>query len=113
MLLCLDLGPNREEDVRKALTELSSVEGLSSYAAARFWPKDPDSLIGSIHIQLTPSASSHDPSRTSEVDTFQHYHHVERVTKRVDQVLRRAIKGLSDLSIQVEGSEGMQKCCLT
>jgi len=102
MLLCLDLGPNREEEVRKALTELSSVEGVASYAAARFWPKDPDSLVGSIHVQLLPSPSSHDPTRsTNEVQSHQHYHNIEKVTKRVDQVLRRAIRGLTELSIQV------------
>jgi len=102
MLLCLDLGPDREEDVRKALTELSSVEGVSSYAAARFWPKDPDSLVGSIHVQLLPGPSSHDPTRsTSDTLAHQHYHNIEKVKKRVDQVLRKAIRGLTELSIQV------------
>lgn len=111
MLLCLDLGSDREEEVRKALSELSSIEGLSSCAAPRFWPMDPDSLVGSIHVQLAPSPSSHDPNRPH---TPNHYHNVERVKARVDAVLRKSIHGLTELDIQVEGAEGLSNChCLT
>jgi zinc transporter 5/7 len=111
MLLCLDLGPNREEEVRKALSELSTIEGLSSCAAPRFWPMDPDTLVGSIHIQLTPSPSSHDPSRPHAPN---HYHNVDRVVARVDAALRKSIPGLGTLDIQVEGADGLASChCLT
>ena len=108
MLLCLDLGPIEKKTRAKNWPDSPP----SQYFLTALQLGSPVSLKGSIHIQLSRSASSHDPSKTSEIDTFQHYH-VERVTKRVDQLLRKAIKGLSDLSIQVEGSEGMQKCCLT
>lgn len=115
MLLCLDLGNSREEEVRKALAELNSVEGLSSFAAPRFWPKDPETMVGSIHIQLSPSPSSHDPSHTgAQTPANNHYHNIDRVVARVDMTLRRAIKGLTELSIQVEGSEGYSNCfCMT
>ncbi|QRV88742.1 cation efflux family protein [Ceratobasidium sp. AG-Ba] len=60
-VLSLDVG-DRETTIRQALIELSSVEGLASYTAPRFWPKDGESMAGSIHIQLAPSASSYDPA---------------------------------------------------
>lgn len=103
-LLCLDLGEDRERDVRSALAKLSSVEGLSSYSAAKFWPKDPETVIGSIHIQLSPSPS-HDHHHAHG-----HYANIERVIKRVEGVLKGGIQGLIDLSIQVEPSEGSDTC---
>lgn len=98
--------------------QLSSVEGLSSYAAPRFWPKDPGTIVGSIHIQLAPSPSSHDPSRPHEhdhrPDHHQHYAKVDRVVARVESVLRKAIDGLGELTVQVEGTDGLKNCfCLT
>jgi len=99
-LLALDLG-ERETNLRKSLTELPRIEGLASYTSPRFWPKDSESVIGSIHIQLAPSLSSHDP-------TIQHsrrhptYANVDRVVERVDKLLRSRIPGLEELTIQVE-----------
>lgn len=59
-------------------------------------------MIGSIHIQLAPSPSSHDPSRPHEPNLHSnHYVSVDKVVKRVDAVLRKTISGLADLTIQV------------
>jgi len=103
-VLCLELDDEREASVRKALADLPSVEGVSSYSCPRFWPKDPSSIVGSIHIQLVPAPSSHDPSRPHESD---HHHdsyvNIDRVVARVETALRRDIPALVELSVQVEG----------
>jgi solute carrier family 30 (zinc transporter), member 5/7 len=81
--------------------QLSSVQGLASFTAPRFWPKDASTLVGSIHIQLEPSASSfdlggpHSNQRTT-------YTRLDRVVERVDTLLKEKIPGLEELTIQVE-----------
>lgn len=107
-VLSLDVG-ERETSIRQALIELSNVDGLASYSAPRFWPKDGESLVGSIHIQLAPSASSYDPAGAHRA---QHttYVNAERVVDRVEQLLRARIHGLDGLSIQVEGSRDQPWC---
>lgn len=117
-LLCLDLGAHRELDVRSALAKLSAIEGLSSYTAARFWPKDPETVVGSIHVQLAP-APGHDTASArhghgshgnGEGAQLMHYANAERVIARVESTLKSAISGLVDLTIQVEPSEGSEAC---
>ena len=60
-------------------------------------------MIGTIHIQLEPSASSVDPGgpHSSTRATFAK---VDRVVERVDKLLRSRIAGLEELTIQVEDS---------
>lgn len=58
-------------------------------------------MIGSIHLQLAPSASSYDlhgPHST----TKRAYANMDRVVERVDYLLRSRIQGLEELTIQVE-----------
>lgn len=122
-ILCLDAS-NRDADVQNALaevrfspdipsrsldadmppfsTQLSSIPGLASYTSPRFWPKDSSTLIGSIHIQLEPSAASFDPTGPHSAVRAS-YANVDRVVERVDTVLKAQIKGLEELTIQVEG----------
>ncbi|EGN92271.1 hypothetical protein SERLA73DRAFT_173028 [Serpula lacrymans var. lacrymans S7.3] len=95
-VLCLDVG-DRETSIQAALSELNFVEGVHSYTYPRFWPKDPSSLIGSIHIQLTPSAP-HDPTGTQNSRV-----RVDRIVERVKKTLRHKIGGLEELTIQVDG----------
>ncbi|KAJ7743155.1 cation efflux protein [Mycena metata] len=101
-VLCLDIS-DREATIDQALSELSTVEGLASFRAPRFWPKDATALIGSIHIQLAPSASSYDPSGPHS-NQRRTYAKLDRVVERVDSLLRRRISGLEELTIQVEES---------
>ncbi|KAF7430574.1 putative zinc transporter msc2 [Pleurotus ostreatus] len=98
-VLCLDVA-DRDTDIQHALSELASVEGLASYTSARFWPKDASSLIGSIHIQLSPSAATYDPAgpHSSQRTT---YMNLDRVVERVDTLLKKRIRGLEELTIQV------------
>ncbi|KAM0750835.1 cation efflux protein [Meredithblackwellia eburnea MCA 4105] len=98
-LLVLDVGEDREKEVREALVSLKNVEGVSSYTTARFWPKDPSTMIGSIAIQLSPA-----PSSSAH---HQHYANIDKVTMRVQKVLREAIAGLEELTIQVEPTHGL------
>lgn len=102
-VLALDVA-DRDLVIQQALAELSSIEGVASYDFPRFWPKDATSLIGSIHIHLVPSASSHDPTGPhSNVRTT--YTRIDRVVERVDALLREKIPGLQELTIQVEGKQ--------
>ncbi|KAG7528843.1 hypothetical protein FFLO_05903 [Filobasidium floriforme] len=122
-ILCLELGPEKATEIRQALGEVSNLEGVASYGAARFWPADEVSLIGSIHIQLDVSRNAYDPSRP--VDAFSTtayldgarenvvYANAEKVRKRVDKALRGRISGLKEMSIQVEGMAPNYCSCTT
>ncbi|PIL25045.1 transporter [Ganoderma sinense ZZ0214-1] len=101
-VLALDMG-TKEKSIRDALATLAPIEGLDSYSAPRFWPKDSANTIGTIHIQVAPSVSSLDPGspHSSARPTFAR---VDRVVERVDKLLRSRILGLEELTIQVEDS---------
>lgn len=58
-------------------------------------------MIGSIHLQLAPSASSYDPHGPHST-TKSAYTNIDRVVERVDYILRSRIHGLEELTIQVE-----------
>lgn len=95
-------------------------------------------MVGSIHIRklrLPPldivyaradyifvpdlaRISTSDPGRPSEAAAQGYYHppayaNVERVTSRVNALLRKRIRGLAELSVQVEGGERAFCSCLT
>ncbi|KAF7289536.1 J domain-containing protein [Mycena chlorophos] len=99
-VLCLDVS-DRDATIETALAELKSIEGVASFSAPRFWPKDATTMIGSIHIQLAASAASFDPAgpHSNKRKTFVQ---LDRVVDRVDGLLRGRISGLEELTIQVE-----------
>jgi len=99
-VLALDVS-NRDTTIQQALAELSSIQGLAAYTEPRFWPKDASTLIGSIHIRLSPSASSFDPGGPHSAQRTT-YTRLDRVVERVDALLRQKIPGLEELTIQVE-----------
>ncbi|KAK4048858.1 putative zinc transporter msc2 [Microbotryomycetes sp. JL221] len=117
-LLMLDIGEEREAQVRKALDAVMRCEGVHSFSNPRFWPKDPSSMVGSISIQLAPSKSSIDPTRPSSSTlsetrsnstiTTGHYADIEKTKQRVRKALRSHIAGLDELVIQVEPTEGFR-----
>ncbi|KAI0763754.1 cation efflux protein [Trametes elegans] len=100
-VLALDLD-DREKSIQAALNELPPIEGLASYTAPRFWPKDSASIIGTIHVQLAPAASAHDPGGPHSRGRAAQSANVDRVVGRVDRLLRSRIAGLEELTIQVE-----------
>jgi len=58
-------------------------------------------MIGSIHLQLAPSASSYHPHEPHST-TKRTYVNMDKVVERVDYLLRSRIQGLDELTIQVE-----------
>ncbi|EJD43690.1 cation efflux protein [Auricularia subglabra TFB-10046 SS5] len=94
-VLSLDVGEEREKDVKNALAELQAVEGVAGFTAPRFWPKDQEKIVGAIHIQLSPAGAL---SATSVAPT---YANIDKVMSRVDALLREKIPGLEELTIQV------------
>ncbi|KAF9387522.1 putative zinc transporter msc2 [Podila verticillata] len=82
--------------IEHALRELTNIPGVASHSCARFWPNSPESMIGSIHVQVNGSAGG-------DSSTIQH---------AVEQALLTNIHGLSEVSVQVEkeGLGGYQSC---
>ena len=64
---------------------------------SRFWPKDANTLIGSIHMQLEPPVSLSDLR-----DQQATYTNLDQVVEKVDSLLRSRISGLEELTLQVE-----------
>jgi zinc transporter 5/7 len=58
-------------------------------------------MVGSIHVQLEPSAASGDPTNPHSSVRLT-YVAVERVVERVKEVLREGIEGLEEVVVQVE-----------
>lgn len=53
-ILCLDLGAERINEIHRALTDMvDHIDGLEGYSQPRFWPKDGESIVGSIRLQVT------------------------------------------------------------
>lgn len=65
---------------------------------ARFWPKDPSTMIGSITIQLTQLPEN--PNEPSS-NNGKNYANIEKTTARVKKLLRQGVGGLSELTVQV------------
>ncbi|KAF9221416.1 cation efflux protein [Gyrodon lividus] len=100
-VLSLDMG-DKVIGVETALRELEHIEGVASYSSPRFWPKDSSSVIGSIHIQLShPAFRSHSPDTSSHRRS-----NVDRVLNRVDALLKSRIRGLEEVTIQLEEASG-------
>ncbi|KIJ55441.1 hypothetical protein M422DRAFT_57868 [Sphaerobolus stellatus SS14] len=102
-ILALDPA-ERDTDIKRALHEVKTIDGVASYSQPRFWPKDADTLVGSIHVQLAPVAAA-DPTGPHSARGAV-YANVDRILEQVDEVLRSGIKGLAKLTIQIEKKEG-------
>lgn len=71
---------------------------------ARFWPKDPSTMVGSISIQLAPARSiDSDGPTTTDTSSVKilHYANIEKVTAKVKKILRQGVGGLEELTVQV------------
>ncbi len=69
-ILCLEVGEHRETEMSEALEALRSINGVVSYHSPRFWPKDAETLVGVIRVQVVwpldgehAHAHSHDHKR--------------------------------------------------
>jgi len=84
--------------------KLSSIEGLASYTSPRFWPKDSTSLIGSIHVQVKPLLLPplHSSQSRGEISGTFLSSRIDIVVERVEGLLKERIRGLEQLTVQVE-----------
>ncbi|KAG0279295.1 putative zinc transporter msc2 [Linnemannia exigua] len=96
-VLMLEVPDHNLGSIEHALQELTNISGVTSYSCARFWPNSPESMIGTIHIQV---ASDH------SADTKELQHSVE-------QALLSNISGLSQVAVQIEkeGAGGFGQTC--
>lgn len=96
-VLALENDAERARRIDHALSELpASVESVSSYGAARFWPRDAGSLVGTIHVRLDGK---------SKVD-------VSRSMAQIEAFLMSRVPGLEEVVVQVE-QDGATFCSCT
>ncbi|KAF9206601.1 putative zinc transporter msc2 [Haplosporangium sp. Z 27] len=96
-VLMLAVPDDKLGNIEYALEQLNTIPGVASYSCARFWPNSPESMIGSIHIQVSGQDA------TADTSAIQH---------SVEQILLSNISGLGEVSVQVEkeGMGGFQSC---
>ena len=122
-VLCLDVGPETEDQIRTALAELKGVDSIRSHTASRFWPRCEGELSGSIHIQVDRVGSSaSDPFSASNSGQngggggrghSPHRVDLDKVVAKVEHVLKGRIKGLTELVVQVEAADSSFCACMT
>ena len=61
---------------------------------ARFWPKDSETIIGSIHIQVS--------FRVLDRPGTLFANKIDEIVDSVQESLKRKISGLKDITVQVE-----------
>lgn len=99
--------------------QLSNVPGLASFSAPRIWPRNEGDFVCSLHIQVALSETAYGrDSITGELKRHTHgqaiYANADKVVERVKKVLGNRVKGLSEIVVQVEGSEEGVYCdCMT
>jgi zinc transporter 5/7 len=95
---------------------MSNLEGVESYGAARFWPKDEETIIGSIHIQLAPTRSTAEASKrlnSPHSNSSVIFADPDETRERVEKLLFSKIHGLEDLHVQVEAGDATFCTCRT
>jgi zinc transporter 5/7 len=103
------------------LPKLHHIEGLESYSSPRFWPKDSDTIIGSISLQLktystqcngiqesTASLSSSFSNGTL-ADSVSPTMAPEKLVSQVEALLKGKISGLETMIIQCEAAKPTSK----
>lgn len=58
-ILCLELPTETEASIAAALQDLQGVHGLAGFSNPRFWPKDGETVVGSIHLQVLCAPDEH------------------------------------------------------
>lgn len=72
--------------------KLSHVNGVKGYSNPRFWPKDAETIVGSISVLVTRSSD----------DDFAPHVALAEVVRDVERTLRAGIPSLDKVTIQVE-----------
>ncbi|KAI1304083.1 putative zinc transporter msc2 [Mortierella claussenii] len=109
-VLMLEVPDTNLGSIEHALEELSKVPGVASYSCARFWPNSPESMIGSIHIQISATEVDHQQETFATLDSSSP--DVKAIQHSVEQALLSNIPGLSEVAVQIEkeGANGFQSC---
>ncbi|KAJ9106145.1 hypothetical protein QFC21_001287 [Naganishia friedmannii] len=114
--LSLELESGKVDEIRNALAELASLDGVESYGASRFWPKDEETIVGSIHIQLAVSKSAidtstaEDPMRPIIPKASTIYADPDHTRELVEKLMYSKIHGLEALHIQLEAGDSSSFC---
>ncbi|CDU24367.1 related to zinc transporter [Sporisorium scitamineum] len=113
-ILCLEVGEGREAEVEGALEEVNGIEGVVAYSSPRFWPKDAETLVGVIRVQVAwpvkgvesahIHSHTHDHNHASEHATNGVVSATtpEAIAKQVENLLKARIHGLETVSVQLE-----------
>ncbi|CAO3641611.1 unnamed protein product [Cunninghamella blakesleeana] len=85
-VLMLELGDNVVNQVEGTLEEIKTLENVTDVAMPRFWPNEPDWIIGSLHVYIKDNAA---PS-------------AQDIRRKVTEILMSHIDGLKEVCVQVE-----------
>lgn len=74
-ILCLEVGEHRETEMIEALDELRTLHGVVSYHSPRFWPKDAETLVGLIRVQVVWPIAAVGEATAHPHDHSHHHNH--------------------------------------
>ncbi|KAG2173845.1 hypothetical protein INT43_005265 [Umbelopsis isabellina] len=90
-VLLLQVDDHTAGTVEAAVDDLKSIQGVTSTSQPRFWPNEPGSLIGSIHVHVTEEAD------------------MQEVRQLAIELLMSKIEGLKELCVQVEREGALER----
>lgn len=112
-ILCLDLSSSDTSAIEQALSQVAALPGVLSYTAARFWPLDGGSLIGSIvcNRARTSTDLKHIQAETDTHGEQDATHHTSSAVDtgllalQVEALLLHDIPGLESVTVQVNAPD--------
>ncbi|GAB5593763.1 hypothetical protein Unana1_08663 [Umbelopsis nana] len=90
-VLLLQVDDHTAGTVEAAVEDLKTIHGVRSTSKPRFWPNEPGSLIGTIHIQVSEDAD------------------MQEVRQLAIELLMSKIEGLKELCVQVEREGALER----
>lgn len=90
-VLLLQVDDHTAGSVEAAVDDLKTIQGVTGTSQPRFWPNEPGSLIGSIHIHVTEEAD------------------MQEVRQLAIELLMSKIEGLKELCVQVEREGALER----
>ncbi|KAG2179640.1 hypothetical protein INT44_006488 [Umbelopsis vinacea] len=90
-VLLLQVDDHTAGTVEAAVEDLKTIQGVRSTSLPRFWPNEPGSLIGTIHIQVSDDTD------------------MQEVRQLAIELLMSKIEGLKELCVQVERDGALER----
>lgn len=90
-VLLLQVDDHTAGTVEAAVEDLKTIQGVRSTSQPRFWPNEPGSLIGTIHIQVSEEAD------------------MQEIRQLAIELLMSKIEGLKELCVQVEREGALER----